>query len=39
MPAPKPYERPKDFIDPGKPSKCTWKLGSKEKTPHPQREM
>ncbi|XP_061395204.1 cystathionine beta-synthase-like [Musca vetustissima] len=37
MPAPKPYERPKDFIDPGKPSKCPWKLGTKEKTPHTQR--
>ncbi|XP_075158358.1 cystathionine beta-synthase [Haematobia irritans] len=37
MPATKPYERPKDFIDPGKPSKCTWKLGTKEKTVHTQR--
>uniref|UniRef100_A0A1I8MNS0 Cystathionine beta-synthase n=1 Tax=Musca domestica TaxID=7370 RepID=A0A1I8MNS0_MUSDO len=37
MPATKPYERPKDFIDPGKPSKCPWKLGTKEKTAHTQR--
>ncbi|XP_013117191.1 cystathionine beta-synthase [Stomoxys calcitrans] len=37
MPAPKTYERPKDFIDPGKPSKCPWKLGTKEKTVHTQR--
>lgn len=37
MPATKPYQRPKDFIDPGKPSKCPWKLGTKEKTPHTQR--
>ncbi|XP_017491156.1 PREDICTED: cystathionine beta-synthase-like [Rhagoletis zephyria] len=39
MPANKPYERPKDFIDPGLPSKCTWHLGTKEKTPHTQRPI
>lgn len=39
MPATKPYERPKDFIDPGAPSKCLWKLGVKNKTPHTQRGM
>ncbi|XP_016954617.1 cystathionine beta-synthase [Drosophila biarmipes] len=37
MPQPKPYERPADFIDPGKPSKCKWHLGSAEKSPHTQR--
>lgn len=39
MPATKPYERPKDFIDPGAPSKCLWKLGVKNKSPHTQRGM
>uniref|UniRef100_W8BEL3 Cystathionine beta-synthase n=1 Tax=Ceratitis capitata TaxID=7213 RepID=W8BEL3_CERCA len=39
MPANKPYERPKDFIDPGLPSKCTWHLRTKEKTPHTQRPI
>lgn len=39
MPANKPYERPKDFIDPGLPSKCTWHLGTKEKTPHTKRPI
>ncbi|XP_054729598.1 cystathionine beta-synthase [Anastrepha obliqua] len=39
MPANKPYERPKDFVDPGLPSKCTWHLGTKEKTPHTQRPI
>lgn len=34
MPQPKPYERPADFIDPGKPSKCKWHLGTAEKSPH-----
>jgi len=28
------YERPKDFIDPGLPSKCTWSATGKEKSPH-----
>ncbi|XP_017845358.1 cystathionine beta-synthase-like protein [Drosophila busckii] len=31
------YVRPADFIDPGKPSKCTWHLGTTEQTPHTQR--
>nr|XP_014087512.1 cystathionine beta-synthase-like protein [Bactrocera oleae]XP_014087513.1 cystathionine beta-synthase-like protein [Bactrocera oleae]XP_036232113.1 cystathionine beta-synthase-like protein [Bactrocera oleae]XP_036232114.1 cystathionine beta-synthase-like protein [Bactrocera oleae]XP_036232115.1 cystathionine beta-synthase-like protein [Bactrocera oleae] len=39
MPANKPYERPKDFIDPGLPSKCTWHLSTKEKTPHTKRPI
>ncbi|KAL7728400.1 hypothetical protein ACLKA6_005163 [Drosophila palustris] len=37
MSANKSYVRPADFIDPGKPSKCTWHLGTKEQTPHTQR--
>jgi len=37
MSANKSYVRPADFIDPGKPSKCTWHLGTKETTPHTQR--
>ncbi|XP_023177981.2 cystathionine beta-synthase [Drosophila hydei] len=37
MSANKTYERPANFIDPGKPSKCTWHLGTKEQTPHTQR--
>lgn len=37
MSANKSYERPKDFIDPGLPSKCTWHLKTKEKSPHTQR--
>uniref|UniRef100_D3TMI8 Cystathionine beta-synthase n=1 Tax=Glossina morsitans morsitans TaxID=37546 RepID=D3TMI8_GLOMM len=39
MPANKPYERPKDFVDPSKPSKCTWKLGTKDKSIHTQKEI
>ncbi|XP_067640975.1 cystathionine beta-synthase-like [Eurosta solidaginis] len=39
MPANKPYDRPKDFVDPGLPSKCTWHLGTKVKSPHIQRPM
>ena len=39
MPADKPYKRPADFIDPALPSKCTWKLGTKEKTKHSKREI
>ncbi|EDW82625.1 uncharacterized protein Dwil_GK25034 [Drosophila willistoni] len=39
MPPNKPYERPADFIDPGLPSKCKWHLGTKEQTPHTQREI
>lgn len=39
MPANKSYTRPKDFIDPGLPSKCKWHLGTSEKSPHPQREI
>lgn len=38
MPA-KPYQRPKDFNDPGKPSRCTWKLGTTEKSPHTTKQM
>ncbi|EDV98592.1 cystathionine beta-synthase isoform X1 [Drosophila grimshawi] len=37
MSASKTYVRPADFVDPGKPSKCTWHLGTKEQTPHTQR--
>lgn len=39
MSASKTYERPADFIDPGKPSKCKWHLGTKEQTPHTQRPI
>ncbi|XP_065364719.1 cystathionine beta-synthase [Calliphora vicina] len=39
MPANKPYQRPKDFADPGKQSKCTWKLGTTEKGPHTKRSI
>ncbi|XP_037932366.1 uncharacterized protein LOC119667149 [Teleopsis dalmanni] len=39
MPANKTYETPKDFVDPGLPSKCTWKLGTTEKSPHTQRPI
>lgn len=39
MPIDKPYKRPADFIDPGKPSKCTWKLGTKEQTKHSKRDI
>ncbi|KAL5276911.1 CBS.2 family protein [Megaselia abdita] len=28
------YQLPKDFVHPGLPSRCTWKLGSTEKTVH-----
>ncbi|KAH8256544.1 hypothetical protein KR038_006626 [Drosophila bunnanda] len=37
MPQPKPYERPADYVDPGKPSICKWHLGTTEKSPHTQR--
>ncbi|XP_030386654.1 cystathionine beta-synthase [Scaptodrosophila lebanonensis] len=37
MSANKTYQRPADFIDPGKPSKCTWHLDSQEKSPHTPR--
>lgn len=39
MPQPKPYQRPADFIDPGKPSRCKWHLGTTEKSPHIQRSI
>ncbi|KAH8272421.1 hypothetical protein KR026_007748 [Drosophila bipectinata] len=39
MPQPKPYQRPADFIDPGKPSRCKWHLGTTEKSPHTQRSI
>uniref|UniRef100_A0A1A9W8N6 Cystathionine beta-synthase n=1 Tax=Glossina brevipalpis TaxID=37001 RepID=A0A1A9W8N6_9MUSC len=39
MPANKPYERPKDFVDPSKASKCPWRLGTKDKTIHTRREI
>ncbi|XP_055913091.1 cystathionine beta-synthase [Eupeodes corollae] len=39
MPGNKSYETPKDFINPGLPSKCTWHLGTTEKSPHSHKDI
>lgn len=41
MPGNSTYQRPDDFIDPGQPSKCTWKLNADntETIVHTHREM
>lgn len=39
MPDNKSYETPKDFVHPGLPSKCTWHLGTTEKSPHSHKSI